>query len=111
MTVPLEQRATTFFLSNFVLVGTNRAWYDYVIPLIASEPANSPLQIAFSAVSMASLGTRPNAKQLLLPAHDQYNKAMRQVNIALRDPKTQLEDATVGSVLLLGLFEVSSNAP
>lgn len=111
LTVPLATRASNFFLSNFVATprpGTNRAWLDYIIPLIKSEPESSPLISAFNAVSMASLGNRPNARQLLMDANEQYTKALRQVNNALRDPATQKTDGTLASVLLLGLFEVYS---
>lgn len=111
LVIPLETRAANFFLSNFVLlpaVGTNRARLDYVLPLIKSEPARSPLQCAFAAVSMASLANRPHAKSLLASANGLYSIALRQVNNALRDPAVQKNDSTLASVLLLGLFEVRS---
>ncbi len=110
LTVPLEERARNHFLSNFVLIaqqGTTRGFLEYIIPLLNSEGfEGSPFPVAFNAVALAALGNRPGSRQLLVPAVEQYNKAIREVNTALRDPFAQRTDQTLASVILLGLFEV-----
>lgn len=81
---------------------------DFVVPLIKSERSNSPLSFAFNAVAMVAMGNRSEANALLPSANDQYSRALRRVNMALRDPAAQKLDATLAAVLLLGLFEVLS---
>lgn len=113
LTVPIEQIATDFFFSNFVAVphnGDSRGFLGYMIPLANADPSNKHLSLAFSAVKLAALGNKPNAKSLLWKAEEQYSRAIRHVNQALRDPVDQKTDQTLAAVLLLGLFEVSSGA-
>ncbi len=106
--LPIDQIATHFFFSNFVAVmhnGDSRGFLDYVIPLVNTRSSNRTVSLAFSAASLAALANRPNAKQLLPRAEEQYMRAIRHVNAALRDPVEQTTDQTLASVLLLGLFE------
>lgn len=109
LTVPIDQIATHFFFSNFVTIPhgnrDSRGFLDYTIHLVNSGQSNKTLSLAFSAASLAALANRPNAKSLLLRAEEQYSRAIRYVNQALRDPVEQKTDETLASVLLLGLFE------
>lgn len=110
ISIPVEQQASAYFFSNFVLLpqhGATRGFLDYLVPMIKSDSPNSTLGTCLKAVTLASLGNRPHAKPLLMPAVEQYNRALQQVNLALRDPLSQKTDQTLASVLLLGLFEVS----
>jgi hypothetical protein len=107
--LPIEQLASQFFYANYVIASSNvesRGFWDYIIPLMNTESSNSVLKFAFNAVSLAALGNRPNAKQLLVKAETAYARAISEVNQALRDPRRQTSDSTLSSVLLLGLFEV-----
>ena len=111
MTTPLSQQASCYFLANFVLVpeaGTMRGYLDFVIPLLKQKTPPQSLVLAFSAVTLAALGTRPNSKALLPTADLWYLKALKEINLALQNPKTASTDSTLASVMLMASFEVSS---
>lgn len=84
-----------------------RGSFDYILPLIKTEPPTSALSLSFQAVAMASLANRPNARgsPLMHSAIDQYAKALKVVNLALQNPVQQKTDQTLASILLLGFFE------
>ena len=110
MTTPIDQQAACYFLSNFVLVpeaGTMRGYLDFVLPLMkTSKPSRSLVQ-AFTAVAFAALGTRPNSKTLVPKAEISYLQALKEINSALKDPRTASTDSTLASVMLMASFEVS----
>lgn len=106
----IEQQAPCYFMSNFVITpqsGQMRGSFDYILPLIKTEPPTSALSLSFQAVAMASLANRPNARgsPLMHSAIDQYAKALKVVNLALQNPVQQKTDQTLASILLLGFFE------
>ncbi|KAK0109827.1 hypothetical protein ONS95_002498 [Cadophora gregata] len=108
MTTPLSQQASCYFLANFVLVpeaGTMRGYLDFVIPLLKQRTPPQSLVFAFSAVALAALGTRPNSKALLPTADLWYLKALKEINLALQNPKTASTDSTLASVMLMASFE------
>jgi hypothetical protein len=112
LTIPVEQQALNYFLANWVLVPkpgqstVTRGFLDYILPLMKHEPSNSHLTTSFQAVSLASLGNRPNSKPVLVQAWRTYTKALSYVNKALANPAIQKSDSTLAAVMLLGLFEV-----
>jgi len=113
---PFEQQAPCFFMSNFVIVpqhSSSRGYFDFVLPLIKSEPPDSPLSLSFQAVAFASLANRPACKGsgLMHQAIDGYSKALKVVNLALQNPALQKTDQTLASILLLSFFEVCRHPP
>ncbi|CAD6455397.1 43c764f5-66bf-4e82-bdf5-7b8cae458007 [Sclerotinia trifoliorum] len=109
-TSSIEQQAPCYFMSNFVIIpqsGQMRGSFDWVLPLIKTEPSDSALSLSFQAVAMASLANRPSARgsKLMYSAIDQYAKALKVVNLALQNPVQQKTDQTLASILLLGFFE------
>ena len=82
---------------------------DYLIPLMKLEPSDSHLQHAFNACALASLSSRASATDSCFRerAYDAYTQALSATNIALKDPDGSRSDATLATVLLLGMFEVS----
>ena len=111
MSPPLSQQASCYFLANFVLIpeaGTMRGYLDFVIPLLKQRTPPQSLVLAFSAVTLAALGTRPNSKALLPTADLWYLKALKEINLALQDPKTSSSDSTLAAVMMMASFEVSS---
>ncbi|KAH6721138.1 hypothetical protein BKA61DRAFT_467482 [Leptodontidium sp. MPI-SDFR-AT-0119] len=110
LTIPLEQQAPCFFVSNFVIAPRleTRGYFDFLMPMLKNEPANSHLSLAFSAVAMASLANRPNTRgqrMLFSQAIGQYAKALKATNLALQTPAHQKTDATLAAILMLGFFE------
>ena len=109
MTTPINQQAACYFLANFVLVpeaGTMRGYFDFIIPLLKCQDPSQSLLLAFSAVSLAALGTRPNSKALLPKADLWYLNALKEINGALQDPAMASSDAILTSVMLMASFEV-----
>jgi hypothetical protein len=110
----IDDQAACFFLANFVLLrrhGSTRGYFEFILPLMDSEPKNSLLKLVFSAVALAALGNQPNSKALLPLAVERYSKALNAVNRSIQNPKTILKDSTLAAVFLLGLFEVCTFPP
>ena len=110
MPVAAEEQAPCYFVSSYV-VGTDhraRGHFDFLLPMMKTEPPDSHLSIAFSAVAMASLANRPNSRsrKLYNQAVYRYSKALKATNLALQDPTLQKSDQTLASVLMLGFYEV-----
>ncbi|KAG9230264.1 hypothetical protein BJ875DRAFT_161677 [Amylocarpus encephaloides] len=113
LSVPVEQQAPCFFLSNFVLSPTDdkdtpRGYFDFLVPLMKSETPDSHLALAFSAAAMASMSNRPDTRMrgdIRQMAVAQYTKALKATNIALQSPRSQKTDQTLAAILMLGFFE------
>ncbi|RDW67039.1 hypothetical protein BP5796_09788 [Coleophoma crateriformis] len=58
------------------------------------------------SVAYALLANRSNAKELISKASTEYARGLQMINKALRDPVQALEDDTLASVIVLGIFEV-----
>lgn len=109
--IPIEEQAPFFFISNFVRLPrgpSSRGSFDFLLPIIRTERTDSHISVAFQAVALASLANRPSARSsgLMSRAIEQYSKALKGVNLALQNPAQQKSDATLGSIILLGFFEV-----
>lgn len=110
LSIPIDQQASCFFMSNFVLLpgqGVLSGYLNFLLPSLASSHANKALQTAFSAVALAALGTRPNSKALISQAHASYCMALNEINGTLRNPELAMSDTTLCAVLMLSFFEVS----
>jgi len=112
-TSSIEEEALCYFIKNFVLMpckGNSRSYMDFVVPAmkdvksLESPPASLPK--AVMAVSLALFANRRRVKPLLAKAAKQYAKALQQINEALRHPERALEDETLATIIILGLFEV-----
>ena len=111
LTVPLAQRATCYFASNFLYVPLGQiphGFMDYLVPLIDGEPPDSALRSAFNACAIAALGNREKANSLNLAnvSLREHTLALAKTHAALGNPMTSSSDATLAAVLLLGLYEV-----
>lgn len=106
---PLDQQATCFFLANYVLApptGVGRGILTFILPLLNIPSYQySPLQSAFSAVSMAALAGRPNSRRLFSMAHLHYSKALEDLTRAMQDKVAVRQDTTLASAILLAFYE------
>ncbi|KDN69123.1 hypothetical protein CSUB01_09713 [Colletotrichum sublineola] len=106
---PLDQQATCYFLANYVLappIGVGRGILTFVLPLLNMPSYQaSPLQSAFSAVSMAALAGRPNSRRLSSMAHLHYSKALEDLTRAMQDKLVVRQDTTLASAILLAFYE------
>ena len=106
--VSVTDQATCFFFSNFVVadMGLSKSHLNHVTALI-QLPGNGALAATVAAVGMAGLANTRAAPQVMVAARENYAKALRLINAALRDPIESKTNQTLSAVLLLGLFEVS----
>ncbi|EPE32306.1 Zn2/Cys6 DNA-binding protein [Glarea lozoyensis ATCC 20868] len=108
LTVPADQQAACFFLSNFVVVpqpGTLRGYLSFILPFLGSEQMSPAVKSAFSAVSLAAFGARPNSKSLLPKADTSYYTALKEINATLKNPRMATDDSTLAAILMLSTFE------
>lgn len=112
LSIPLDVQAPCYFMSNFTLASqpTSRGYFEFLLPLVKSEPPESHFGLAFSAVAFAALANRPNARgrNLSIQAVNQYTRALRAVNLALQNPAHQRTDQTLAAIIMLGFFETIS---
>jgi hypothetical protein len=106
--VSAEQQAVCFFFSNYILEPSKsvKSVYDYLPAFYNPEPGKSPLSCAIVALGLAGLSYRRSEPSLLSASKSAYSSALCLTNEALRNPVTAVTDATLISVLLLGLYEV-----
>lgn len=110
LSTPVDQQAVCFFLANYVLVPgaetlTSRGHLDFLLPLLKSQPAASPLALTFTSVGLATMAVRPQYRALMPMASSSYIKALKRINFALKDPNTAMDDTTLAAILLLAVFE------
>ena len=111
LSIPIDQQATCFFLSNYVLVpeeGILSGYLDFLVRLLKRPRLDPSFIAAFAAVAFAALGTRPNSKALAPKADYFYVKALKEINVALQDSTRSMDDATLAAIILLSIFEVSN---
>ena len=106
--VSAEQQAVCFFFSNYVLEPSKpgNSVYEYLPTFYNHESGKSPLSCVIVALGLAGLSYRKSEPSLLLASKSVYSSALHLTNEALRNPVTAVTDATLISVLLLGLYEV-----
>ena len=110
LSVPVDQQAACFFLSNFVIVphhGTLRGYLSFALPFLESNKPNLAVKSAFSAVALAAFGTRPSSKALLPKADSSYYTALKEINATLKNPTMATDDSSLAAILMLSMFEVS----
>lgn len=110
LAVPVAQRASSFFTSNFVLIpsrGTPHGFMEYLLPLLETSLPDSALSYAFNACAFAALGNRVHAENVDFAALSlkQHTSALTRTHVALGDPATANTDTTLATVLLLSLYE------
>ncbi|KAK4187572.1 putative transcriptional regulatory protein [Podospora australis] len=111
LTVPLAQRASCYFASNFILVPAQatapNGFMEYLIPLIETEPAGSPLRYAFNACAFALLGNRAKADNVDLGelSLKEHTLALGETHKALGKGSATNANSVLAAVLLLTLYE------
>ena len=106
--VSAEEQAVCFFFSNYALELSrpSKSMYDFLPAFYNNDNGNTALSCAVTALGLAGLSYRRNESCLLSAAKSMYSWALHLTNEALRDPATAVNDTTLVSVLLLGLYEV-----
>ncbi|KAF2130180.1 hypothetical protein P153DRAFT_313739 [Dothidotthia symphoricarpi CBS 119687] len=79
--------------------------FDYLPTIHCQVDSSSTLLATVQAAATAALGQEMRQPHLMQQARRLYVRALLETNTALANPSTATEDATLISVLLLGLFE------
>jgi hypothetical protein len=103
----IEERATGFFFSNFVISvrGPTRGHLDYLENIYNTDDMDDNLLSSMKAVGLAGYSHVAHAPQLIKDARQEYTKALRLTNLALRSPKDVKKDSTLLAIMILGIFE------
>lgn len=108
---PLDEQATCYFLSNFVLslsAGQNPCLFNFILKILEwGSIKNTPFPMAFTAVSLAALAGRPNSRHLLPKSRIYYSTALIQLKEAIKDKERAKHDTSLASAILLSFYEVS----
>jgi len=107
MAPTIEERATGFFFSNFVISvdGPSRGYLDHLENVYNTDDMDDNLLASMKAVGLAGYSHVAHAPQLIKDARQQYMKALRLTNLALRSPKDAKKDSTLLAIMILGIFE------
>lgn len=108
---PLDEQATCFFMSNFVLhisSAQNRCLFSFILPIFEwAGIKDTPFPMAFTAVSLAALAGRPNSRHLLSKSRIYYSTALLQLKEAIKDKEVAKHDSSLATSILLSFYEVS----
>lgn len=111
---PLDEQATCYFLSNFVLSvsGSQRpSLFDFVLKMIRWEGIeDTPFSMAFTAVSVAALAGRPNSRHLFPKSRIYYSTALAQLKAVLKDKDLAKHDTSLATAILLSFYEVGRHS-
>ncbi|KAB8304747.1 hypothetical protein EYC80_004101 [Monilinia laxa] len=107
ITPSIEDRATAFFLSNYVMGdhGPTRGHLDHLSDLYESESIDDNLVAAVHAVGLAGYSHSGKAPYLMNQARAQYTRSLQLTNTALQSPIAVKKDSTLLAILILGIFE------
>ncbi|KFZ09429.1 hypothetical protein V501_05572 [Pseudogymnoascus sp. VKM F-4519 (FW-2642)] len=103
----VDERATGLFVANYVyaLDGHTRGHLDYLTDVFRKDSLDEGLLSSMKAVGLAGFAHTTRSPYLIKNARYQYIKAIQHTNAALRDPSTAKKDATLLTIIILGIFE------
>jgi hypothetical protein len=111
---PLLDRATAFFFHQYVFrEGQNselptRGHHEYLPALLLESSSSGALAAITAASGLASLANAGNSPSWKAEAYKLYGNAIRQLQIALKDPVELRSDQTLATIMLMGTFEVNA---
>jgi hypothetical protein len=111
LSLPIGELALCYFASNFMLIPRRpfgSGYLEFIVPVLQDQPPDSAVQYALRACAFSALGNRWVCETVDFHAIgvSQYTAALAKTAQSLKDPRKKTADATLATVLLLGLFEV-----
>jgi len=97
----ITSQAINFFLSSFV----EASHFEYLRQVYDPVSDQGPLTATTQSAAIASLAVQLREPRLMHVARKRYSNALALTNVALRCPEDAVQNSTLISVLLLGLFE------
>ena len=110
--ISTQSQAVSFFFANYSKEWSlkHKSIYEYLPDLYARESEKSAFSSAITALGLAGLSHRRSDPALLTASGQWYASALHQTNEALLEPLVATRNETLASIVLLGLYEVSSRA-
>ncbi|KAL1894253.1 hypothetical protein Sste5346_006039 [Sporothrix stenoceras] len=110
LSLPIGELALCYFASNFMLIPRQPfggTYFEFIVPVLQGQPPDSAMQYALRACAFSALGNRWVSDTVDFHAIglSQYTAALAKTTQSLKDPRQKTADATLATVLLLGLFE------
>lgn len=111
LSLPIGELALCYFASNFMLIPRRPfggRFFEFIVPVLQGQAPDSAVQYALRACAFSALGNRWVSETVDFHAIglSQYTAALAKTTQSLKDPRLKTADATLATVLLLGLFEV-----
>lgn len=103
----VDERATGFFVANYVyaLDGHTHGYLDFLTDVFKRDTLDEGLVSSMKAVGLAGFAHSTHSPYLIKNARYEYVRAIRHTNAALRDPTAVKKDATLLTIIILGIFE------
>ena len=103
----IDERATGFFVANYVVGadGIQRGHLDYVADIFRQGNVDEGLLAGMKAVGLAGFAHTSRSPALIKNARHQYVKAIQHTNRALQTTTGAKKDATLLTIIILGIFE------
>lgn len=107
ITPSIDDQAMGFFISNHVSQPTlvPRGQYEWVLEALYRPDCEEILRSSVNAACLAALANSTKNPMITAKAHAAYGSALQLTNSALRVKETAVEDSTLISVIMLGLYE------
>ncbi|KJR86514.1 uncharacterized protein SPSK_02323 [Sporothrix schenckii 1099-18] len=110
LSLPIGDLAMCYFASNFVLIPRRPfggSFFEFIVPVLQGQPPDSSVQYALRACAFSALGNRWVSDTVDFHAIgiSQYTAALAKTTQNLKNPRLRTTDATLATVLLMGLFE------
>ncbi|KAJ9151896.1 Sterol uptake control protein 2 [Pleurostoma richardsiae] len=112
-----QERGMAYFFSRYVTIDVNSCHqrFDFVydiwkpVSLLPGRQVDGVLA-SMTAVGLMGLANMTHSRNTIDAARKSYGIALNLTNNALRDPAEAVKDTTMLSVLILGLFEMMTEA-
>ena len=107
--LPLEIRSVCFFMHQYTLPTSQlepHGWMAFMPHLYSQATDDSCLRLAVTATAYANAARQWCIPDQLDNARQYYGKTLWALKAALRDPGKVIEDATLGCIIALTVFEV-----
>ncbi|KAH8698527.1 hypothetical protein BGW36DRAFT_460428 [Talaromyces proteolyticus] len=106
---PVDELGANFFFTKYTYNSPpyDTDYHDWLMQSYLDEGPSRALRAGIEAVGLAGISnTSSHAPYITRKSKEKYGEAMAVVKEALNDPVRAMEDSTLMTVLLLGVFEI-----
>jgi hypothetical protein len=108
---PINEIGAHFFFANYTCdePPLSESYHAWLTQMYYGDPPNHALRAAIEAAGMAGISTIFYAPNVESKSKERYGRALAAVKQTLSDPVELVADTTLMTVILLGLFEVTTS--